>query len=91
MPDATTDTAPTDKVRTPLDTSTVMAFGVGLVMIIALGVSVYTSDKELTRDLAKNFVGPAFLLIIGYYFGSSSSSKRKDETIANQASAAANQ
>jgi hypothetical protein len=81
-----TDTPPTaDKVRAPLDTSTVMAFMVAVLIAVALGISVGVGDKELTRDLAKNFVGPAFLLIVGYYFGSSSASKRKDETIAAQA------
>lgn len=82
---ADTAAVPTDKVRTPLDTSTVMAFGVIALIVCALAISVATGDKELTRDLAKNFVGPAFLLIVGYYFGSSSASKRKDETIAAQA------
>lgn len=71
-------------LKPPLDVASVMALGVVALMAFALTISIYIADKELTRDLAKNFVGPGFLLILGFYFGASSSGKRKDETIAAQ-------
>lgn len=74
-----------DKVRKPLDVSTLMALGVFLLVTTALAISVWTGDGAVTSDLSKNFIGPGFLIIIGYYFGSSSSSRRKDETIDSQA------
>ncbi len=76
-----------DKMKAPLDTATVMALGVGALMVLSLIIAVYVQDGPLLSDLTKNFIGPGFLLIIGYYFGSSSSNRRKDETISDQASA----
>lgn len=74
----------TDKLRAPLDTSTVMAFSVfGLLLLALLIAAFITKDAAVVSDLSKNFIGPALLLVVGYYFGSSSASKRKDETISN--------
>lgn len=71
--------------KAPMDVSVALALGVGLMIVVALIIGVFTKDHALVEDLAKNFVGPAFLLIVGYYFGSSKSSAAKDATIADMA------
>lgn len=76
---------PTEKLKQPLETSTALAIGVWLLVVLAMSYAWATGDKPLAQDLSKNFVGPGFLIILGYYFGASSSGKRKDETIAAQA------
>lgn len=74
-----------DKLRSPLDTSSALAIGVWLLVLIAMVGAWINEDKALAGELAKNYVGPGFLIVLGYFFGSTSQSKRKDETIAAQA------
>lgn len=75
----------TPKAKLGFDTPTIMAIAVTILMVVVLIVAVVTGDKSLVADTMKTFVGPGFLMVLGYYYGSSASSRRKDETIAAQA------
>ncbi len=73
-----------DKIRKPLETSTVIAFAIiGLLLLALLIAAFVTKDGAVVSDLSKNFIGPALLLVVGFYFGSTSGSKSKDQAIAN--------